>query len=132
MATDAKADLQVELVAADRVVWSGRASMVLARTTEGDVGILRDHSPVLSVLVPGVIEIKPEDGDRVVAVVDGGFLSVAANRVSILAERTTLSGDVDLSAAQADLEAARGEDGDDAERRVRHAEALIRAAEGSS
>ena len=86
------ADLQVELVAADRVVWSGRASMVLARTTEGDVGILRDHSPVLSVLVPGVIEIDPEEGDRVVAAVDGGFLSVAANRVSILAERTTLAG----------------------------------------
>ena len=104
---EAKADLQVELVAADRVVWSGRASMVLARTTEGDIGILRDHSPVLSVLVPGVIEIRPEDGNRVVAVVDGGFLSVAANRVSILAERTTLAGDVDVSAAQADLEAAR-------------------------
>lgn len=129
---EAKADLQVELVAADRVVWSGRASMVLARTTEGDVGILRDHSPVLSVLVPGVIEIKPEDGDRVVAAVDGGFLSVAANRVSILAERTTLSGDVDVSAARADLEAARGDEGDGAEHRVRHAEALIRAAEWSS
>jgi len=128
----APADLQVELVAADRVVWSGRASMVLARTTEGDVGILRDHSPVLSVLVPGVIEIDPEEGDRVVAAVDGGFLSVAANRVSILAERTTLAGDVDVSAARADLEAARGEEGDDAERRAHHAEALIRAAEWSS
>ena len=129
---EAKADLQVELVAADRVVWSGRASMVLARTTEGDVGILRDHSPVLSVLVPGVIDITPEDGDHVVAAVDGGFLSVAANRASILAERTTLAGDIDVSAAQAELEAARGEEGDDAARRVRHAEALIRAAEWSS
>lgn len=128
----AESALQVELVAADRVVWSGRASMVLARTTEGDVGILRDHSPVLSVLVPGVIEITPEDGDRVVAAVDGGFLSVAANRVSLLAERTTLSADVDLAAAQADLEAARGDDSDEGEHRVRHAEALIRAAEWSS
>lgn len=124
--------LQVELVAADRVVWSGQASMVLARTTEGDVGILRDHSPVLSVLVPGVIEITPEDGDQLVAVVDGGFLSVAANRVSILASRTTLAADVDVSTAQSDLESARGEDGDEAERRIRHAEALIRAAEWSS
>ena len=107
-------------------------SMVLARTTEGDVGVLRDHSPVLSVLVPGVIEIKPEDGGSVVAAVDGGFLSVAANRVSILAERTTLSGDIDVSAARSDLEAARSEQGEDAEHRVRHAEALIRAAEWSS
>lgn len=129
---EAKAGLQVELVAADRVVWSGRASMVLARTTEGDVGILRDHSPVLSVLVPGVIDITSEDGDHIVAAVDGGFLSVAANRASILAERTTLADDIDVASAQADLEAARAEESDDAERRIRHAEALIRAAEWSS
>ena len=129
---ETKADLQVELVAADRVVWSGKASMVLARTTEGDLGVLRDHAPVLSVLVPGVVDITSENGDHVVAAVDGGFLSVAANRASILAERTTLAGDIDVAAAQADLEAARAEEGDDAERRVRHAEALIRAAEWSS
>ncbi len=129
---ETKADLQVELVAADRTVWSGRASMVLARTTEGDVGILADHSPVLSVLVPGVIDITPDEGDHVVAAVDGGFLSVAANRVSILAERTTLSAEVDAAAARADLEAATGEDSPEAELRVRHAEALIRAAEWSS
>lgn len=129
---EAKADLQVELVAADRIVWSGKASMVLARTTEGDLGVLRNHAPVLSVLVPGVVDITSENGDHVVAAVDGGFLSVAANRASILAERTTLAGEIDVSAAQADLEAARGEEGDEAEHRVRHAEALIRAAEWSS
>jgi len=131
MAT-ASADLQVELVAADRIVWSGQASMVLARTTEGDLGVLRGHSPVLSVLVPGVVAITSESGDHIVAAVDGGFLSVAANRASILAERTTLAEDVDVPAAQADLEAARAEEGEDAEHRVRHAEALIRAAEWSS
>jgi len=127
-----KADLQVELVAADRTVWSGRASMVLARTTEGDVGILANHSPVLSVLVPGVVDITAEEGEHVVGVVDGGFLSVAANRVSILAERTTLASDVDVAEARSELEAARTEEGEEAELRVRHAEALIRAAEWSS
>jgi F-type H+-transporting ATPase subunit epsilon len=106
--------------------------MVLARTTEGDIGILANHAPVLSVLVPGVIDIAAEEGDHVVAAVDGGFLSVAANRVSILAERTTLAGDVDVAAAQSDLEAARSEEGEQAELRVRHAEALIRASEWSS
>ncbi len=129
---ESKADLQVELVAADRTVWSGRASMVLARTTEGDVGILPNHSPVLSVLVAGVVDITGEGGDHLVAAVDGGFLSVAANRVSILAERTTLSSEVDVAAARADLESARAEEGDEAELRVRHAEALIRASEWSS
>ncbi len=129
---EAKADLQVELVAADRIVWSGQASMVLARTTEGDVGILRDHSPVLSVLVPGVVDITAESGDHIVAAVDGGFISVAANRASILAERTTLAAEVDVASARSELEAAQGETGDEAEQRVRHAEALIRAAEWSS
>ena len=127
-----KADLHVELVAADRTVWSGRASMVLARPTEGDIGILANHAPVLSVLVPGVVDLTTEDGDHVVAAVDGGFLSVAANRVSILAERTTLAADVDVAAAQSALEAARSEEGEEATLRARHAEALIRAAEWSS
>lgn len=127
-----KADLQVELVAADRTVWSGRASMVLARTSEGDVGILRDHAPVLSVLQPGVVEITPDEGERFVAAVDGGFLSVAANRVSILSENTTLVDEIDLEAERAELEAARSEGGDEADYRIRRAEARIRAAERTS
>ncbi|MSZ76934.1 MAG: F0F1 ATP synthase subunit epsilon, partial [Actinobacteria bacterium] len=75
--------LSVELVAADRTVWSGEASMVIARTVEGDVGVLRGHAPLLSLLTDAVVEISAEDG-VVVAAVDGGFLSVAADRVSIL------------------------------------------------
>jgi F-type H+-transporting ATPase subunit epsilon len=129
---ESTAALQVELVAADRTVWSGRASMVLARTTEGDVGILAHHAPVLSVLVPGVVDIHAEGEDHVVAAVDGGFLSVAANRVSILAERTTLSHEVDVATAKSDLDAAEGADDDAAELTRRFNEALIRAAEWSS
>ncbi len=129
---ETKADLQVELVAADRTVWSGRASMVLARTTEGDIGILANHAPVLSVLVPGVIDIAAEEGDHVVAAVDGGFLSVAANRVSILAERTTLAAEVDVAAARSDLDAADAEEGDAAELAAKYAAAQVRAAEWSS
>ena len=74
--------LEVALVAADRIVWSGEAEMVIARTTEGDVGILHGHAPLLSVLTDAVVEISTDDG-VVVAAVDGGFLSVAANRVSL-------------------------------------------------
>ena len=129
---DSNAALQVELVAADRTVWSRRASMVLARTTEGDVGILANHAPVLSVLVPGVVDIHADGEDHVVAAVDGGFLSVAGNRVSILAERTVLSHEVDVSSAQADLDAAEAADDDAAEVARKFNEALIRAAEWSS
>lgn len=125
--------LQVELVAADRTVWSGQATMVIARTTEGDVGVLRNHAPLLSLLVPGVIEISAVDGDALVAAVDGGFLSVAHNRVSILSEHAVLSHEIDVEAARAELEAAEADsEGDDAEVRVRRAEARIRAVEKAS
>ena len=81
--------LQVELVSADRLVWSGEATMVIAKTAEGDIGILRNHAPVLSVMVEGAVEIQTE-GDTVVAAVDAGFLSVADDRVSILSEHAEL------------------------------------------
>lgn len=121
--------LQVELVAADRTVWSGEATMVIARTVEGDVGILRGHAPLLSLLADAVVEIDAGDGEAVIAAVDGGFLSVAHDRVSILSEHAVLAADIDLAAERDELEAAQGEDGDEAEARIRRAEARIKAAE---
>jgi F-type H+-transporting ATPase subunit epsilon len=130
MAGSAEA-LHVELVAADRTVWSGRATMVIARTVEGDVGVLRGHAPLLSLLTDAVVEITGEEGEVVIAAVDGGVLSVAADRVSILSERAVLAEEIDVDAARAELEQAPDGDvaEDDAERRIRRAEARIRAAE---
>jgi F-type H+-transporting ATPase subunit epsilon len=99
-------NLQVELVSADRVVWSGEATQVTARTTDGEIGVLRNHAPVLSVLLPSAVLIESGD-ERVYAVIDGGFLSVANNRVSILAEHSQLSGEVNLEEARRQLEDAR-------------------------
>ena len=124
--------LQVELVAADRIVWSGQASMVIARTTEGDVGMLRNHAPLLSLLVDGVVEITAVEGDDLVAAVDGGFLSVAHNRVSILSEHAVLSHEINVEQARADLEATEGDDSEEAAERARRAEARIRAVEKAS
>jgi F-type H+-transporting ATPase subunit epsilon len=126
--------LHVELVAADRTVWSGEASMVIARTVEGEVGILKDHTPILSLLTDATVEITAEGGELVVAVVDGGFISVAHNRVSILSERAVLAEDIQVDEARAELDEAQGLVGqdDDAEQRVRRAEARIRAVEMAS
>ena len=126
--------LQVELVAADRVVWSGGATMVIARTVDGDVGVLRGHAPVLSALADAVVEITPEEGTEVIATVDGGFLSVANDRVSILSEHVLLAHEIDLSEAEVELEEARRLLGtnNDAEKRIRRAEARIRAVEKAS
>ena len=123
--------LQVELVAADRTVWSGQATMVVAKTADGDIGVLRNHMPVLSLLVDGVVEIIPVDGERMFAAVDGGFLSVANNRVSILSQFAALSHEIDVAAARAELESAQSE-GDEGEERAKRAEVRIRAAEKAS
>jgi len=126
--------LHVELVAADRTVWSGEATMVIARTVDGDIGVLRNHAPLLSLLTDANTEIYTEDGGVVVAVVDGGFISVANNRVSILSERAVLAEDVKIDQAKAELEEAQrlvGTD-DTAEQRIRRAESRIRAVERAS
>jgi len=116
--------LQIELVAADRVVWSGQAREVIARTVEGDLGVLAGHAPLLSLLVPGVVEIKPLEGGEVVrAAVAEGFLSVADNHVSILSEDAFLASEVDASETRAELEAAQSEDDHDG---VLRAEAKLR------
>ena len=120
--------LQVELVAADRTVWSGEATMVIAKTVEGDLGILRGHTPLLSLLADAVVEIDTGD-EVVIAAVDGGFISVAHDRVSILSEHAILAAEVDVESERSELEAAQAEEGGDAEARIRRSEARIRAAE---
>ena len=77
--------LQVELVAADRRVWQGEASMVVARTLDGELGILPGHTPLLGVLGEGQVRIMTDSG--VVAVdVDGGFMAVDHDRVTVVTE----------------------------------------------
>ncbi len=134
MADSSDAVLQVEVVSADRLVWSGEATMVIARTTEGDVGILPHHAPILSLLIDGVVDVQTTEGETWVAAVSAGFLSVANNRVSVLAEYAEASHDIDLEKARQDLERAKsaGENDDQAEERVRLAEARIRAVEKAS
>jgi len=128
--------MQVELVAADRLVWSGEAKMVIARTTEGDVGILPNHAPVLSLMVHGIVDVTTSDGETWVAAVDAGFLSVANNRISILSEHAEMSHDIDLEKARADFDRCKSEGADDEEARQKAeaawAEARVRAAERAS
>ncbi|HVX43036.1 MAG TPA: F0F1 ATP synthase subunit epsilon [Mycobacteriales bacterium] len=124
------ATMQVELVAVERPIWSGEASMVVARTTEGELGILPGHIPLLGELAPGaVVRIQQEAGAEITAAVHGGFLSVTEDGVSILAEIAELSEEIDVSRAQAALERSRsggdGEDDEDA-RRAAGARAMSR------
>jgi F-type H+-transporting ATPase subunit epsilon len=79
-------NLTVEVVSPEKRVWSGEAKMVSARTLEGDIGVLPNHAPLLGVLVDGNVSIEAVDGTRQEFKINGGFLSVSNNRVSILGQ----------------------------------------------
>lgn len=118
--------MNVELVAPDRMVWSGEAEMVIARTTDGDIGILPGHEPTLGVLVPSPVRIRRDGQDELVAAVHGGFLSVTRDSVSVLAEVVELAEDIDTSRARQALDRARGSDDEEAKAAERRAAARLR------
>lgn len=95
------AEIAVELVAVERMLWSGQASIVTAQTTEGEIGVLPGHEPMLGQLVDnGVVVIRPVDGDKLVAAVQGGFLSVSEDKVTILAEFAAWADEIDVAEAE--------------------------------
>jgi F-type H+-transporting ATPase subunit epsilon len=78
--------LHVDVVSVEENVWSGEADMLVARTTEGELGVLPGHAPLLGQLAePGQVRIKRAEGDLAYDVT-GGFLSIDANGVTVLAE----------------------------------------------
>lgn len=110
------AEITAQLVAVDRLLWKGEANIVTAQTTEGEIGILAGHEPFLGQLKQnGVVTITPVDGEKIVAAVQGGFLAVAGNKVTVLADYAKLADEVDSSSAESELnsedpeEKARGE-----------------------
>lgn len=82
--------LKVSVVAADHEVWSGEASMVVARTVEGQIGILAGHEPLLAMLAVGEVRVTLIDGSTVTAQADEGFLSVENDTVTVVARQAEL------------------------------------------
>jgi F-type H+-transporting ATPase subunit epsilon len=81
--------LNVEIVSPDRTWWSGEAVSVGAPAADGDLGILTGHQPVLAVLRPGVVRVRPTSGEPITMDVDGGFISVDQDSVTIVVDPTT-------------------------------------------
>jgi F-type H+-transporting ATPase subunit epsilon len=126
--------MQVEVVCADRVVWSGKSSNIIAKTTDGDIGILPGHSPVLAVLEPSAVVIFCDNGTREIVAVDGGFISVAQGRVSILSEYARMADEISLAQAEKELNEAQraldtGDGTDDDKQHLLRATAQLRAAQ---
>ena len=79
--------LHVDLVSVEEQVWAGEAEMLVARTTEGELGVLPGHAPLLGQLAePSQVRIKRGGGEELAYDVSGGFLSVSAEGVTVLAE----------------------------------------------
>ena len=83
--------LHVDLVSADQAVWSGEAKMVIAKTVEGEIGLLAGHEPLLAILAEGEVRITLPEGEKIVANAEDGFLSVENNVVTIVARKAALA-----------------------------------------
>ncbi|MFT4052280.1 MAG: F0F1 ATP synthase subunit epsilon [Microbacterium sp.] len=82
--------LNVTLVSAEAEVWSGEASLVVAKTVEGEIGIMPGHEPVLAMLAEGQVRIMQLDGTKVVASALDGFLSIDSDELTIVAGHAAL------------------------------------------
>ena len=79
--------LHVQVVAVEEKVWTGDAEMLVARTTEGEIGVLPGHAPLLGLLKePSQVRVKLAGGEQLTYEVSGGFLSIDADGVTVLAE----------------------------------------------
>jgi F-type H+-transporting ATPase subunit epsilon len=129
--------LHVNFVIPEGELWGGSASMVIAKTLEGDIGVLSGHAPVIGILAQGsLVRIRPEGesgSDWVEAAVGDGFLSVSDDEVRILARQATVAAEVDVAAVRTELESVRSDpdaaDPDSAAAaRMRYLTAQLRAA----
>ncbi|OBI93569.1 F0F1 ATP synthase subunit epsilon [Mycobacterium sp. 1245805.9] len=99
------AELNVEIVAVDRQIWSGEATFLFTRTTVGEIGILPHHIPLVAQLVDdAMVRVEREGEDDLRIAVEGGFLSVTEEGVTILAESAEFESEIDESAAREDSE----------------------------
>lgn len=102
---------QVDVVSPEQTVWSGEAIFVIARTPDGELGIMADHEPVMAALETGAVVIDSDTGRTTIGV-HGGFLQILDNQVTLLTDRATLAAGGREEAARAAEELARTEGGD--------------------
>lgn len=126
--------LTVKFVATDGLVWQGEVVSVLVRTTEGDIGILSGHEPLMAALVPHGAEVVSTDGTRHIIAIDSGFLSVFDNHVSVLSAFGEMGSEVSLEQARVNQAALHAkiqsaEATEEEQRAYRRAQAQVRAGE---
>jgi len=91
--------IRLEIVSAEIAIYSGEATMVVAPGKDGDLGIAPKHTPLLTTLRPGEVEVHKEGEDKEYIYVTGGILEVQPHMVTILADSATHSDELDEEAA---------------------------------
>lgn len=107
--------IQLEIVSPEKVVYSTEVNMLIVRSTDGELGILPNHAPLIAGLVPATMRLLTDEGEDLVAV-SGGFIEVQPKKITVLATHAELPADIDIkrakdaySRALARIMAAKGE-----------------------
>ncbi|BBF44746.1 ATP synthase epsilon chain [Lachnospiraceae bacterium KM106-2] len=117
---------QLKIISPDRIFYDGEVAMVEVRTTEGDMGILKDHIPLTAIVAPGVLRIHEEEGIKEAALHDG-FIEVLQDRMTILAESIEWPEEIDTNRAEeAKIRAERRLQGNEGEINEYRAEMALR------
>ena len=117
---------RLQVISPDRIFYDGEVEMVEMRTSEGEIGVYKNHIPLTAILVPGVLKIKEDGGERKAALHDG-FVEIFGDHITILAESCEWPEEIDVQRAkEAKLRAERRLSSGDAEVNVARAELALR------
>jgi F-type H+-transporting ATPase subunit epsilon len=127
--------LHVEVVSPERILWTGEADMVIARTVGGgEIAFLTGHAPFVGALDIGTVKVRPADGPDELIAVHGGFVEVSHDRVTILSDVAEVASQIDVARARATAERAeaslRAETDVEAEAALRRANVRLTVAGG--
>lgn len=90
---------RLEIISPDRIFYEGPAEMLEIRTTEGEIGILKDHIPLTAMLTPCIANIKTGGSSRQAAIHDG-FIEILQDRVMVLSESCEWPEEIDRNRAE--------------------------------
>ncbi len=129
--------LHVEVVSPERILWTGDADRVIARTIGGgDIAFLTGHAPFVGALDIWPVRVHAEDGTEEHIAVHGGFIEVSNDRVTVLSDVAEVSSQIDVERARAAQERAeaalRAETDEEAEAALRRAQVRLQVATGAT
>lgn len=84
------ASFRVDVVSPEATLWSGEATFIVARTPDGEIGIMAGHEPTMGALVTSAVHVEGTDGKKTTIAVHGGFIQVLNNQVTLLTDRAQI------------------------------------------